>query len=113
MEPEIKKRFIEKWGKYFPGSELPIASFYADVLDDVEYPDAPKTNKNFVCIFGQLTPVRRGKARAFNQSNVGCFGASGMFGFSDPQAQKEMGDNYDFLVKEEKFYKTEEQVQNS
>ena len=33
-----------------------------------------------------------------------------MFGFSDPQAQKEMGDNYDFLVKEERFYKTEEQV---
>jgi len=110
MDLEIKKIFIERWEKYFPDSELPLASFYADVIDGVEYPDAPKTDKNYVCIFGQLTPVRRGKARAFNQNNVGCFGASGMFGFSNPQMPREMGNNYDFLVKEEKFYKTEEQV---
>lgn len=110
MDLETKKEFIEKWKKYFPGSELPIATFYSHSLDGVEYPDAPKTSKNFVCIFGQLTPVRMGESRAFNQSNVGCFGASGMFGFSDPQTQKEMGDNFDFLVKEEKFYKTAEQV---
>jgi hypothetical protein len=110
MDIEIKKEFIDKWGKYFPGSELPIAAFYADVLDGVEYPAAPKTSKKYVCIFGQLTSVRMGKARAFNQGNIGCFGAVGMFGFSDSQMLQEMGNNYDFLVKEEKFYKTAEQV---
>jgi uncharacterized protein (DUF169 family) len=110
VDPEIKEKFAQKWEKYFPGGELPIASFYADALDGVEYPDAPKTDRNFVCVFGQLTPVRMGKARAFNQNNVGCFGASGMFGFSDHQISGEMGANYDFLIKEEKFYKTAEQV---
>lgn len=35
MDLEIKKSFMEKWEKYFPGSELPIACFYADVLDGV------------------------------------------------------------------------------
>jgi hypothetical protein len=106
MDLEIKKRFIEKWEMYFPGSGLPIASFYADELDGVEYPDAPKTNKNYVCIFGQLTPVRNGKSHAFNQSNLGCFGAIERLGFSGPQTPQEMEYSCDFLTKEEKFYKT-------
>jgi len=110
MDPEIKEKFIERWGNYFPGSELPIVCFYADALDGVEYPDAPKTNKNYVCIFGQLTSVRMGKARAFNQDNIGCFGGVGLFGFSGPRTPQEMEYSYDFLIKEEKFYKTAEQV---
>jgi len=110
METEIKKSFIQKWEKYFPGNDLPIISFYSDVLDDVEYPEAPKRDKGFTCVFSQLAPVRRGKARAFNQGNVGCFGASGMFGFSDDQTQREMDNSHDFLVNEEKFYKSAEQV---
>ena len=110
MDLEIKKRFLEKWGKYFPGSELPIASFYADELDGVEFTDAPKTNRDHTCIFSQLVPVRRGKARAFNQNNVGCFGAIDMLGFSGARTLKEIENSVDFLVHEEKFYKTEEQV---
>ena len=110
MDTVIKNTFLKNWEKYFPGNELPIASFYADELDGVEFPDAPKTNKDYSCVFSQLAPVRRGKARAFNQGNVGCFGASGMFGFSDPKTQQEMDNSHDFLVKEEKFYKSAEQV---
>ena len=110
MDLEIQKAFMEKWEKYFPGNELPVVCFYSDVLDDVEYPEAPKSNKAFTCVFSQLNPVRIGKARAFNQDNLGCFGASGMFGFSDDQTQSQMDSSYDFLVKEEKFYKTAEQV---
>lgn len=110
MDFKIKDTFMEKWEKYFPGSELPIACFYSDELNGVEYPDAPKTNKRFVCVFGQLTPVRMGNARAFNPGNIGCYGATGMFGFSDPRTQEMMEGSYDFLVNEEKFYKTEEQI---
>jgi len=32
MDIEIKNNFMEKWEKYFPGSELPIACFYSDEL---------------------------------------------------------------------------------
>ena len=31
MKLDIKLDFTEKWGKYFPGSELPIACFYVNV----------------------------------------------------------------------------------
>ena len=111
MDIEIKRRFIEKWEKYFPGNDLPIVSYYTDVLEDVEYPEAPEKDKGFTCIFSQLTPVRRGKARAFNQDNLGCFGAKGMFGFTDKKTQEEMANSTDFLVNQEKFYKSGEQVQ--
>ena len=67
MDLDIKRSFIDKWKKYFAGSELPIARFYSDDLNDVEFPDAPKPNRHGItCIFGQLVPVRKGKARAFN-----------------------------------------------
>ena len=29
MNIQIKERFLEAWEKYFPGSELPIACYYA------------------------------------------------------------------------------------
>ena len=32
MKIEIKERFMEAWEKHFPGSELPIAGFYANEL---------------------------------------------------------------------------------
>jgi len=32
MNIEIKERFMEAWEKYFPGNELPIASFYTNEL---------------------------------------------------------------------------------
>ena len=82
MDIEIKKRFMEAWEKYFPGCELPIACFYTNELNNVEFPKAPKPNsKGYTCIFSQLTPVRKGRARAFNKKNLGCFGSFLPFGF--------------------------------
>ena len=59
MNIEIKERFMGAWEKHFPGSELPIACFYSDELNNVEFPNAPKHNpKGFTCIFSQIAPVR-------------------------------------------------------
>ena len=63
MDTVIKNTFLKNWEKYFPGNELPIASFYADELDGVEFPDAPKTNKDYSCVFSQLAPVQGKSAR--------------------------------------------------
>ena len=82
MNIKIKERFIEAQANYFPGCDLPIACFYADELNTVEFPDAPKPNaKGFTCIFSQIAPVRKGRARAFNKENLGCFGSFLPFGF--------------------------------
>jgi len=83
MKIEIKEQFIKAWKKYFPGCELPIASFYSNELNNVEFPNAPKPNpKGFTCIFSQIAPVRKGRARAFNMENLGCFGSFLPFGFT-------------------------------
>ena len=66
MDLVTKEKFIHKWNKYFPGSDLPIACFYSDELNDAKFPKAPKPNKRgYTCLFSQLTPVRSGKPRAF------------------------------------------------
>ena len=44
MNLDIKNDFIEKWGKYFPGNELPIGCFYSDDLNDAEFPNAEARN---------------------------------------------------------------------
>ena len=112
MKIEIKGKFIEKWKKYFPGNDLPIVSYYSDILDDVEYPEAPAKKKGLTCIFSQLAPVRMGKPRAFNKENLGCFGAVDMLGFSTVRTEEEMKYNIEFLVNEEKFYAEEQEVRD-
>ena len=58
MNIEIKERFMEAWAKHFPGSELPIACYYSDELNNVEFPNAPKPNRRgYTCIFAQIAPV--------------------------------------------------------
>jgi hypothetical protein len=82
MNIETKKRFMEAWAKNFPGSDLPIACYYSNEINNVEFPNAPKPNpRGYTCIFAQIAPVRKGRARAFNKENLGCFGSFLPFGF--------------------------------
>ncbi len=103
MDISIKQDFMEKWAKYLPNNDLPIACYYADTLDGAIFSEKPKENaKGYTCIFGQLASVRAGKTRAFNQDNLGCFGAAGMFGFTE----LELTDEYvEFLTEKECFKK--------
>ena len=82
MELKIKECFMNAWDKYFSASELPIVCFYTNELNKVEFPAVPEPNANgFTCIFSQIAPVRKGRARAFNMKNLGCFGSFLPFGF--------------------------------
>lgn len=108
MDMQVKINFIEKWEKYFSGNELPIACYYADTLHDIDFPEAPKPNKHgLTCIFSQLAPVRTGKPRAFNQENLGCWGAKGLLGFISAEADEQA---IDFIVNVERYKKTPEHV---
>jgi len=100
---------MEKWEKYFPGNELPIACFYADELNGVDFPDKQKPNKrDHTCIFSQLAPVRKGRSRAFNMENLGCWGAATAFGFDKNLITDQL---VDFLVNVERYKKTPAHVQ--
>ena len=82
MNIEIKHLFIKAWEKYFPNNELPIVCFYSDDIGDIEFPNRPQPNKKgYTCIFSQIAPVKRGRSRAFNMQNLGCFGSFFPFGF--------------------------------
>ncbi|MCP4721334.1 MAG: DUF169 domain-containing protein [Desulfobacteraceae bacterium] len=108
MDLHIKTKFLEKWEQYFPNCELPVACFYSDNIDGIEFPKSLNPSKiGHNCIFSQLIVVRKGKPRAFNQENLGCFGAARLFGFIPPRPVEEM---VDLLVDMEKFKKGYEHV---
>ncbi len=103
MNLEIKKSFLEKWEKHFPGSELPIVCHYTDEMDGAKFPNKPKPNpRGYTCIFSKLAPVRKGRARAFNTENLGCWGASITLGFQEIIIDAAR----DFLINVERYKKT-------
>lgn len=108
MDLVVKTSFIDKWSRYFPGGELPIACFYSDDLSGAVFPEAPTPGKyGLTCIFCQLAPVRRGEARAFNQDNLGCWGSKGLLGFIPAEADER---TIDFMVNAERYKKGPEHV---
>ncbi|MCT4615937.1 MAG: DUF169 domain-containing protein [Marinifilaceae bacterium] len=108
MEIEIKKDFLRIWKKYFPDCEMPLAIYYSNDIDNVEVTPAPKENPHgYTCIFAQLNKVRNGQARAFNASNIGCFGGIGTLGFAPVKVDDKM---IQFLTKVECFKKSESEV---
>ncbi len=61
MDLNIKTEFLKKWERYFPNCELPMACFYSDSTDGIEFPEPPKPNKKgHIYIFSQLAVVRKG-----------------------------------------------------
>lgn len=77
MDRTLQQEFAERWGRYFPTSELPIAFFFAD---DPEVEPAPPP-RGWRCIFPSLAPVRRGRPLAFGVESLGCQGAKSQMGF--------------------------------
>ena len=107
MNIEIKERFLAAWQQYFPGRELPIVCYYSNELGDVKFPNRPKTNsKGYTCIFSQIAPVRRGRSRAFNMENLGCFGSFIPLGFET----KVSGDVKNYICNIERVKKSYDHV---
>lgn len=102
-----KQRIIEKWQRYFPEQEMPIAVFYSDDLHGAEYVKKPAENpRGYTCMFAQMAKVHRGQAVAFDINNIGCFGAMGSLfnGHYDEDVTVKL------LVEIEKFKVDREQV---
>lgn len=82
MKTEQIQAIREKWAKYFPEQEEPIAAFYADELHGAELAKKPAENpRGYTCMFAQISALHKGQPMAFCLENLGCWGAIGnLFG---------------------------------
>jgi hypothetical protein len=77
MEVEFKRRFSERWEKYFPGADLPIAFYYTDEKSR----KSVRPSKGPRCVIGALAQVRDGKSLCLDVDTVGCGGGKRYLGF--------------------------------
>jgi uncharacterized protein (DUF169 family) len=79
MKQELKQQFLERWQKYFPGAELPIAFYYTDDAGD----DKPfRTTEGQHCFIGDLAVARQGQTLRFDTKSLACFGGKRYLGFT-------------------------------
>lgn len=83
MDLEIRDRFIDYWGKYFDGADLPIIFYYSDKLIEVELVLEAAPLHAHRCVIEDLAMVRRGISKSFNINSLGCAGAKRYFGFTE------------------------------
>jgi hypothetical protein len=79
MDMQFRDYFLERWEKYFPGAELPIAFYYTD--DESRAPVA-ENPKAWRCFIQELARVRQGESLAFPGKAVTCTGGKRYLGFS-------------------------------
>jgi hypothetical protein len=78
MDAKFKDKFIDNWGKYFPGIDLPFALFYSD---DERYWDDLRTQEGFGCMIAHFAPVLKGERVAFAEETIACPGGVSYSGF--------------------------------
>jgi hypothetical protein len=79
MKPGLKQQFMERWSKYFPGIELPIAFYYTD---DAGQAKVFRTEEGLHCLINDLAPILKGQTLCFDTKSVACFGGKRYLGFS-------------------------------
>lgn len=77
MDADFKQYFIMRWGKYFPGTALPVCYFYTD-----QAPEEQKNYKEHDCLIGNLNRVRAGKVFVYHARSRGCSGGKRFSGYS-------------------------------
>jgi len=90
MDIAMKDKFLELWGTYFPGAELPIAFYYADEPGDLEKVKAAAERH---CFLGQLAAVRKGRSLCFDNESIGCFGGRRYLGF-----EQQLMPNFEYFL---------------
>jgi hypothetical protein len=78
MDTKLKDKFIENWGQYFPGIDLPFALFYSD---DEKYWDDLRPQEGFGCMIAHFAPVLKGERVAFAEETITCPGGVRYSGF--------------------------------
>ena len=84
MKPGLKQEFAQRWSKYFPGAELPIAFYYTDNGDQAP---VHRITEGQHCFVDDLAAIRQGRALSFDTKSIACFGGKRYLGFSqEPDA---------------------------
>ncbi len=79
MNDSFKREFQDKWAKYFPGAELPVAYFYAA---DVSAQDREDSRDEEHCVVACFDRVRQGHTFVYSGDSPGCQGWKRYTGFS-------------------------------
>lgn len=80
MDITVKQHFLNRWGNYFPGADLPITLSYTDDISPSES-DAATAGEGSHCLVCDLTSVCRGETRIFRRETIRCGGARRYLGF--------------------------------
>ena len=72
MDAKLKDKFIENWGRYFPGTDLPFALFYSE---DERFWNDLRPQEGFGCMIAHFSPVLKGQRVAFAKETIACPGA--------------------------------------
>jgi uncharacterized protein (DUF169 family) len=80
MDLGFRDSFSERWARFFPGAEPPIAFYYADFPPDDS--ERVQRSERRYCVFADLNRVRQGASLAFRNESVACFGGRRYLGFA-------------------------------
>lgn len=89
MDMELKKQFLTRWEKYFPGAELPLAFFYTNIKPEGLVEPPP----HWRCMICDLARARKGAPLAFHKESFGCSGGCRYSGFTT-----ELRDNFRYFL---------------
>jgi hypothetical protein len=79
MNAQFHQEFQNKWDKYFPGAELPVAYFYTDEVTVEERADSQDEEH---CVIASFQRVRQGHTFVYGADSPGCKGWRRYTGFS-------------------------------
>lgn len=79
MKPGLKQEFMQRWGRYFPGVELPVVFYYTDDAGQVP---VHRITEGLHCFINDLAAIRQGGTLSFDTKSVACFGGKRYLGFS-------------------------------
>ena len=80
MDISVKQHFLNRWGDYFPGADLPITVSYTDDVSPSES-DTGTAGEGLHCLICDLTAACRGETRIFRRETIRCGGARRYLGF--------------------------------
>jgi uncharacterized protein (DUF169 family) len=79
MNAQFQQEFQQRWEKYFPGAELPVAFSYTDEVTEEERLDSRDQEH---CVIACFERVRQGHTFVYSAESPGCMGWKRYTGFS-------------------------------
>ena len=79
MNLNYRDAFIERFGRYFPGAELPVCFFYSSTPAGAAVAAGCEEHR---CLIGDLMKVRKGTPLAVSEAGAVCGGAKRYLGFA-------------------------------